>query len=100
MQALERANDVRLARAYLKRQIAAGETTVQEILADPPPEIANMTIAELLLAQHRWGSQRMRQFLKALGISELRPVGRLTERERKVISYRLGMAPSEIRMAA
>ena len=55
MQALAQANRVRLARAELKRQVAEGEATVAEIVLECPWEAESMTIADLLMSQHRWG---------------------------------------------
>ena len=58
MQALQRANEVRLARAALKRRISDGAITVDEVILTSPWEAASMTIAELLTSQRRWGSTR------------------------------------------
>jgi len=44
MKALAKANEVRLARAALKRQIAPGETTVVEVLEEHPVEADGMTV--------------------------------------------------------
>ena len=45
MQALARANEVRLTRAELKRRIAQGEMTVAEVVLDSPWEAASMSIS-------------------------------------------------------
>lgn len=60
LDALERANAVRLARADLKRRIKAGKCTVEEVLApggEVPLEALTMPVCELLTAQVRWGSR-------------------------------------------
>lgn len=80
--ALARANRVRLARAGLKRRIARGEVAVEALLSEPPWEAAGMTVSDLLISQHRWGSTRCRKLLMALRISETRTVGSLTTRQR------------------
>ena len=36
LRALERANEIRLARAVLKRRIAAGEVSAAEVILNPP----------------------------------------------------------------
>lgn len=82
LQALERANRVRLARAELKRRIAQGELRVEEVVANCPWEAESMAIADLLLSQRRWGRTRCRKFLATLSISERKTVGSLTERQR------------------
>src|ERR1022692_3939618 len=48
MRALERANQVRLARAELKRRIAAGEIAVAEVILECPWETESMAVADLL----------------------------------------------------
>src|SRR5689334_3275807 len=58
MRALERANRVRLARAELKRQVAESELTAAEVVLACPWEAESMSIAELLMSQHRWGRTR------------------------------------------
>ena len=89
LQALERANRVRLARAELKRQVAEGERTVADIVLDCPWEAASMTIADLLHSQHRWGRTRCRRFLAEIPIPETKTIGSLTDRQRQVLATRL-----------
>jgi hypothetical protein len=82
MLALERANRVRLARAALKRKIAAGEVDVGEIILTCPWETESMSISELLMSQRRWGRTRCRKFVMSIGLSETKTVASLTERQR------------------
>jgi hypothetical protein len=82
MRALQRANEVRLARAELKRSVADGRTTVGGVILSCPWEAASMTIAELLLSQRRWGAARCSKFLAGIGITETKTVGSMTERQR------------------
>ena len=49
LRALERANEVRLARAELKRQIAEGEVTAADVILRCPREASRWTVAELLV---------------------------------------------------
>lgn len=86
MQALERANQVRLARAALKRSVTDGRTTVGAVILACPWEAASMTIVELLLSQRRWGSTRCSRFLAELGITETKTVGAMTERQRSLLA--------------
>jgi hypothetical protein len=85
LRALERANEVRLARAELKRRIAEGESSVAEVLRDPPHAAQSWAIGELLTCQRRWGSTRCRKFLSRHQIVETKPVGKLTERQRRML---------------
>lgn len=89
MQALAYANKVRLARAALKRAIAAGEVEAAEIVRDCPWEAESMTVGELLRAQRRWGRTRTRKFLAPLMLNENRQLGQLTERQRHLVASRL-----------
>lgn len=89
MRALEHANAVRLARAELKRRIAEGEVSAAEIILDCPEEAHRWTLAELLVAQRRWGTTRCRKFLQRNGISEIKPIGELTPRQRGLLAEQL-----------
>src|ERR1700691_3935723 len=63
MRALERANQVRLARAELKRRVAMGEIEVAAVILECPWEAESMAVADLLMSQRRWGQTRCRKFL-------------------------------------
>ena len=89
MRALAQANRVRLARAELKRQVSDGETTAAQVVQDCPWEAESMAIAELLMAQHRWGRTRCRRFLAAIPMSETKTIGSMTERQRGAVAARL-----------
>ena len=89
MRALEQANRVRLARAELKRQVAQGELTAAEVVQNCPWEADSMSIADLLMSQHRWGRIRCHRFLGSMRISETKTIGSMTERQRREMSGRL-----------
>ena len=82
MRALARANQVRRARAQLKRRIADGVIGVAEITLTCPPEAVSMTLGELLVSQRSWGETRCRKFLAEVGMPETKTVGSMTERQR------------------
>jgi hypothetical protein len=90
MQALAQANRVRLARAELKRLVAEGEATVADVVLDCPWQAESMTIADLLMSQHRWGRSRCRRFLLSIPMTETKTIGSMTERQRKELAARLG----------
>ena len=90
LRALARANEVRLARAALKRSVGARETSVTEVIEEVPWEAETMTLSELLTAQPRWGRTRTRKLLGSLGLSENKRLGTLTERQRSLLVERLG----------
>lgn len=89
MQALERANSVRLARAELKRAIARGDKDPSQVVQECPWETESMTIAELLTSQRRWGRTRARKFLLPLSLSENKRLGTLTSRQRRLLATEL-----------
>lgn len=86
MRALARANEVRLARADLKRRIGHGEVSVAEVVLRSPWEAESMTIADLLMSQRRWGATRCRKLLQAIPLSENKTVGSMTERQRILLA--------------
>jgi hypothetical protein len=92
LRALGRANEIRLARAALKRQISRGEITVAEVILSPPEAAGSWSMSELLISQRRWGNERCRKFLKHNGIYELKPVGTLTERQRLMLVSQLELS--------
>jgi hypothetical protein len=92
MRALERANQVRLARAELKRRVAAGETSVAEVILECPWEADSMAVADLLMSQRRWGQTRCRKFLSQIPMSEKKTVGSMTERQRRTLATLLTTA--------
>ena len=89
MKALGRANEVRLARARIKRGVADGTVSVADVILERPWEAANMTLVELLLSQKRWGATKCSKFLANLGLPESKTVGSLTDRQRKLLVGRL-----------
>lgn len=86
MQALDRANRVRLARAELKRGVARGDVSAPEVIRTCPWETESMTVAELLCSQRRWGRTRARKLLVGLAIHENKRLGTLTARQRELLA--------------
>ena len=89
LQALEYANRVRLARARMKRRIAAGELSAAEVILSCPWQAHSMSISDLLMSQKRWGRARCKRLLVALGVPENKQVGTLTERQRLALAAML-----------
>lgn len=87
--ALARANEIRVARAELKRRIAEGELEAGEVILDPPSAASSWSVGELLVSQRGWGAARCRRFLARSQISERKPVGELTQRQRRVLASEL-----------
>jgi hypothetical protein len=94
MRALAQANRVRLARAELKRQVADGELDVADVVLECPWEAESMSIADLLMSQHRWGRTRCRRFLAAIPMLETKTVGSMTDRQRHALAAQLHGEPT------
>lgn len=86
MQALMRANQVRLARAELKRRVSDGDVTAAQVIRAPGFAAESMTVAELLVSQHRWGATRCRKFLAEIGMPETKTLGSFTDRQRRALA--------------
>jgi hypothetical protein len=92
MRALQRANEVRLARAELKRSVGQGIIDVAEVILNCPWEAESMAVADLLTSQRRWGHTRVRRFLATIPISETKTIGSMTERQRVELVRTLAVA--------
>ena len=102
LRALEYANRVRLARARMKRRVAAGELSAAEVILSCPWQAHSMSISDLLMSQKRWGRARCRRLLVGLGVPENKQVGTLTERQRLALAAVLTAknAPAGVEAAA
>ena len=89
LRALEYANRVRLARARMKRKIAAGELAAADVVVSCPWQAHSMAISDLLMSQKRWGRTRCRRLLVSLGVPENKQIGTLTERQRLALAAML-----------
>jgi hypothetical protein len=86
LRALEYANRVRLARARMKRKVAAGELPAAEVIMTCPWQAHSMSVSDLLMSQKRWGHARCRRLLVSLGVPENKQIGTLTERQRLALA--------------
>ncbi len=85
MLALERANQIRSARAAVKRRVCAGEIALADLILRSSREIDTMTVAGLLRSQRGWGPARATKVLRALSLPDTKTVGSLTERQRTTL---------------
>jgi len=98
LRALERANEIRLARAAIKRRIADGEVSAADVILECPDAADTWPVGELLMSQRRWGAMRCRKFLARNQITETKPIGSLTDRQRLLLAGSLGESTSETRV--
>ena len=89
LRALARANQVRLARAQLKRGVAFGKVDVAEVILYCPWEVQSMPVADLLISQPRWGQTRCRKVLAQIPMPETKTVGSMTGRQRSALAAML-----------
>jgi len=83
MDALKRANDIRTARAKLKKDLKSGRVSILELLESPPEYILTAKVFDLLLAVPKYGRVKANRVLNRCRISPAKTVGGLTERQRK-----------------
>jgi hypothetical protein len=83
LEALAYGDEIRLARSRAKKAMRAHELSLEAALSLDCCQ--GMRISQLLEAQWNWGPARTLGLLGKLGISPLRRVGQLTERQLRVI---------------
>lgn len=81
LDALERANKVRSARARMRSDIKAGRTSVPALLLEPPACIASMKIFDLLIATPKYGRVKVNKTLMQCRVSPSKTIGGLTRRQ-------------------
>jgi hypothetical protein len=86
VRALKRANEVRRARALIKRRIASGDLSAAEVILSHRWELESMRIVELLLSQRRWGRTRCEKFLERVTMHQNKSIGSMTERQRIAVA--------------
>ena len=100
LRALERANEVRLARAELKRRIADGQLPAADVILSSPWEAESMAVADVLMSQRRWGRTRARRFLAGIQMSETKTLGSMTERQRHAVALAIRETRSDVAVEA
>ena len=82
MEALKRANDIRVKRAQLKKDLKSGEVSIDEILRDPPEYVSTAKVFDMLMAVPKFGRVKASRLLTQCRISQSKTVGGLSERQR------------------
>ena len=82
MEALKRANDIRTARAKLKKDLKAGRSSIHSILLDPPEYVLTAKVFDMLLAVPKYGRVKTNRILNQCRISPSKTIGGLSERQR------------------
>ena len=82
MDALERANRIRTARAQLKRDLKAGKVSIHKLLLEPPEYLETAKVFDMLLAVPKYGRVKANKVLVQCRISPSKTIGGLSERQR------------------
>src|SRR4026208_1611626 len=82
MEALKRANDIRVKRAQLKKNLKSGDVSIDDILRDPPAAVATAKVFDMLMAVPKFGHVKAARLLNQCRISQSKTVGGLSERQR------------------
>src|ERR1700739_4223664 len=82
MDALKRANDVRVRRAKLKKDLKDGRVHIEQILGNPPEYVSTAKVIDILMAVPKFGRVKAARFLNPCRISQSKTVGGLSDRQR------------------
>lgn len=89
LDALERANEVRSARAKIKHDLKARRRTFAEVLADPPAEVETAHVFDMLLTVPKVGRVKAGKILRECRISPSKTMGGLSDRQRDDLTAEL-----------
>jgi hypothetical protein len=88
MRALRRANEIRTARAQLKRDLKAGKVKVEQLLSDPPEYVQSAKAFDMIIAVPKYGRVKANKILTQCRISPSKTIGGLSERQRgELVAY-------------
>jgi hypothetical protein len=90
LRALRLANEIRSARAQLKKDLASGKIELAQVLARPPECVRTARVRDVLLALPRIGLVKAGRILADCGIAPTKTLGGLTERTELINRIRDG----------
>ena len=82
MEALKRANDIRVRRAQLKKDLKDGRVQIEEVLVSPPEYVSTAKVFDMLMAVPKFGRVKAAKLLNQCRISQPKTVGGLAEPQR------------------
>jgi hypothetical protein len=82
MEALKRANDIRVRRAQLKKDLKDGRVQIESILLEPPDWVETAKVFDMLMAVPKLGRVKAARLLNSCRVSQSKTVGGLSERQR------------------
>ena len=89
MRALRRANEIRTARAQLKRDLKGGKAQIEKLLLDPPEYVLSAKAFDMILAVPKYGRVKANKILTQCRISPSKTIGGLSERQRAELVHML-----------
>ena len=82
MEALKRANEIRVRRAQLKKDLKDGRVRIESVLERPPDYVETAKVFDILMAVPKLGRVKASRLLNQCRISQSKTVGGLSERQR------------------
>ena len=82
MDALARANQIRIERAQLKRDLKSGRRSIHSLLLEPPEYVETAKVFDMLLAVPKYGRVKVNKILSHCRIAPSKTIGGLSERQR------------------
>ena len=89
MKALNKANEIRTARAQLKRDLKAGKVKIEKLLLSPPEYVMSAKAFDKILAVPKYGRVKANKILSQCRISPSKTIGGLSERQRAELVHML-----------
>ena|SRR3990172_2324991 len=83
MDALRRANDIRVKRAQLKKDLKSGSVNIEDILSSPPEYVGTAKVVDMLMAVPKFGRVKAARFLNQCRISPSKTIAGLSDRQRQ-----------------
>jgi hypothetical protein len=82
MDAFARANQIRIKRAQLKRDLKSGRLSIHSLLLEPPEYVETAKVFDMLLAVPKYGRVKVNKILAHCRIAPSKTIGGLSERQR------------------
>ena len=82
MDALRRANEIRVRRAQLKLDLKSGRVSIDALLREPPDYVQTAKLFDMLLAVPKFGRVKVNKLLTECRIAPSKTIGGLSQRQR------------------
>lgn len=79
---MNKANEIRVERAVLKRDLKAGRKRIHDLLLEPPEWLETMKVFDLLLATPKYGRVKVNKILVQCRMSPSKTIGGMSQRQR------------------